>query len=351
VDYPDGDSKGTVEMSAAWTELFSGDDDLLRRWRSGDERAFDDLVLRYYRPVYRVLQGVVGSPQEAEDLAQETFLVLYRNPPRLEGAGFGPWVYRMAANRGYNALRSARRDRQHMEQASDAAAPGDPQCEFLRQEERQRVRGTLARLPERSAKLLLLRYGGLSYAEIACALEIAPSSVGTLLARAERAFVTEYEAGQTAEREGCVDEMSIRVWYDEGVLRSFLDDALPAAERTVSAAASTNRNQRAISLVCSGVAGMMSSWSSCYHAHAFQNRRRWKMRPLSLPMMGVSPCGRLIRTFTARSLPRLHAALSQIHRPRCFNRRPVDHGPRRSGSAGRPSRSGRAREWIARYRG
>lgn len=152
--------------------------------------------------MYRVLQGVVGSPQEAEELARETFLVLYRNPPRLEGAGFGPWLYRVAANQGYNALRSARRARQHMEQAIDAAAPVGPRSEFLRQEERQRVRGTLARLPERNAKLLLLRYGGLSYAEITFALEIAPSSVGTLLARAERAFVTEYEAGQTAEREG-----------------------------------------------------------------------------------------------------------------------------------------------------
>ena len=190
-----------MERSAVWTEPFSGDD-LLRRWRSGDERAFDDLFLRYYRPVHRVLQGVAGSPQEAEDLAQETFLVLYRNPPRLESAGLGPWLYRVAANRGYNALRSAGRARQHMEQAIDAAAPVDPQSEFLRQEQRQRVRGALARLPERSAKLLLLRYGGLSYAEIASALEIAPDSVGTLLARAERAFVTEYEAGQTAGREG-----------------------------------------------------------------------------------------------------------------------------------------------------
>ena len=202
MDHPDGEARGTVEISAAWTEPFSGDDDVLRRWRSGDEQAFDDLFLHYYPPVYRVLHGVVASPQEAEDLALETFLVLYRSPPQLKGAGVGPWLYRVAANQGYNALRSARRARQHMEQAVDAAVPVDPRGEFLRQEERQRVRGTLARLPERSAKLLLLRYGGVSYAEIAVALEIAPSSVGTLLARAERAFVTEYEAGQTAEREG-----------------------------------------------------------------------------------------------------------------------------------------------------
>ena len=196
MDHPEGEARGTVEI--ALTEPSSAAGDLLRRWRGGDERAFDDLFLHYYRPVYRVLQAVSESPQEAEDLAQETFLVLYRNPPRLDGAGFGPWLYRVAANRGYNALG---RVRQPMEQAVDAASRVDPQSEFVRQAERQRVRGALARLPERSAKLLLLRYGDLSYAEIAFALEIAPSWVGTLLARAERAFVTEYEAGQMAERE------------------------------------------------------------------------------------------------------------------------------------------------------
>ncbi len=201
-DLPEGEARGTVEIGAAWTEPFSGDgdDDLLRRWRGGDERAFDDLFLRYYRQVYRVLQGVVGSPQEAEDLAQETFLALYRSPPRIEGPGLGAWLYRVAANRGYNALRGARRARRHMEQVTEVLAPADPQSEFLRREERERVRGALARLPERSAKLLLLRYGGLSYAEIASVLEIAPGSVGTLLARAERAFVTAYEDGHTAER-------------------------------------------------------------------------------------------------------------------------------------------------------
>jgi RNA polymerase sigma-70 factor (ECF subfamily) len=193
-----------VEIRVAWTEAFSGegDDDLLRRWRDGDERAFDDLFLRYYRQVYRVLQGVVGSSQEAEDLAQETFLVLYRSPPRLEGAALGAWLCRVAANRGYNALRRARRARQYMQQVTEVGAPADPQSEFLRREERERVRGALARLPERSAKLLLLRYGGLAYAEIASVLEIAPGSVGTLLARAERAFVTAYDAERTAEREG-----------------------------------------------------------------------------------------------------------------------------------------------------
>ena len=201
MDHPDSEARRPVERSAAWTEPCTGDDDLLHRWRSGDERAFDELFLRYYGPVYRVLQRTVGSAEEAEDLAQETFLALHRSPPRLAGAALGPWLYRVAANRGYNALRSARRARAYVEQALDVTSPVDPQSEAVRQEERQRVRGTLARLPERSAKLLLLRYGGLSYAEIAVALEIAPGSVGTLLARAERAFIAAYKAEQPADEE------------------------------------------------------------------------------------------------------------------------------------------------------
>jgi RNA polymerase sigma-70 factor (ECF subfamily) len=59
-------------------------------------------------------------------------------------------------------------------------------------QERQRVRSALAQMKPRSARLLLLRHTGLSYAEIAAALEIAPGSVGTLLARAEAEFEREY---------------------------------------------------------------------------------------------------------------------------------------------------------------
>ncbi len=76
----------------------------------------------------------------------------------------------------------------------------DPQDEYLRREDRARVQAALARLPERQGKLLLLRHSGLSYAEVAMALDVAPGSVGTLLARAERAFLAAYQEIETAER-------------------------------------------------------------------------------------------------------------------------------------------------------
>jgi len=71
----------------------------------------------------------------------------------------------------------------------------------MRMEERALVRAAIARLPERQGKLLLLRHAGFAYAEIAATLELAPGSVGTLLVRAEQAFLTVYDQVGTAEQE------------------------------------------------------------------------------------------------------------------------------------------------------
>ncbi len=170
------------------------DEQLLERLNIGEVAAFECLFLRHYQRVYRVLFTLVGSREEAEDLAQETFLVLYHNPPRATiGNGLGAWLCRVALNRGYNALRSAKRAQQRIERLEQPPDPADPAAEALRGEEREQVRAILAHLPERQSKLLLLRSAGLSYAEIATTLEIAPGSVGTLLARAERSFLRFYQ--------------------------------------------------------------------------------------------------------------------------------------------------------------
>jgi len=175
---------------------------LLERLCSGDGAAFENLFLRHYAPVYRVVYGVVGNAEEAEDLAQETFTALYRQPPRLDGASaLGAWLYRVAVNRAYNALRAEQRSHHGIGWASPAHQR-DPQDEYLRREERERVRAALAQLPERTAKLLLLRHAGLAYAEIAAALQVAPGSVGTLLVRAERAFARTYEWTELPDGEG-----------------------------------------------------------------------------------------------------------------------------------------------------
>jgi len=167
----------------------------------GDDPAFEELFTRYYNQVYRVVYGLVGTGEAAEDITQETFLEFYRHAPTLSpGVGLVSWLCRVALNKGYNVLRGERRARQRMEQFA-REGERDPYAELLRVEERTRVREVLDRLPERQSKLLLLRYAGLSLAEIAAMLNVAPGSVGTLLARAERAFTAAYESMHPAEHD------------------------------------------------------------------------------------------------------------------------------------------------------
>ncbi len=167
------------------------DEQLLERIHRGESAAFEALFQRHYERVYRVAYNLVGYREEAEDLAQETFLTLYNQPPQPDaGAHLGAWLCRVALNRGYNALRGRRRAQQRMERLDVPALSEDPYHNLARAEERAHVREVLSHLPERQRNLLLLRYAGLSYAEIAATLDVAPGSVGTLLARAERAFVS-----------------------------------------------------------------------------------------------------------------------------------------------------------------
>jgi RNA polymerase sigma-70 factor (ECF subfamily) len=168
------------------------------------ESDFDALFLAHHDGVYRLLYRIVGTREEAEDLAQETFL-------RLSRQRFGPgrehnvraWLYRVATNLAFNALRGQGRRQRREEQTvygiTTAGSPApDPADAAAQADERAAVRRTLARLPERQAQLLLLRHAGLSYRELAEALAIAPGSVGTLLARAEAAFEKAWKASWQA---------------------------------------------------------------------------------------------------------------------------------------------------------
>lgn len=172
---------------------------LLERLRRGDEAAFEELFVRHYATVYRVLYGLTGRREAAEDAAQETFLILYQRPPASHQP-LRPWLCRVALNIARNALRSERRDAARVERAAQAPTAADPSEAAERAEERERVRAALATLPQRQAHLLILRHAGLSYAEVAAALDLAPGSIGTLLARAERAFAEVYARHLSAGR-------------------------------------------------------------------------------------------------------------------------------------------------------
>jgi RNA polymerase sigma-70 factor (ECF subfamily) len=160
-----------------------------------EEADFEALFQRHWSRVYAAIFRLVGDHAEAEDLALEVFWRYHRRPPRERGNPSG-WLYRVATNLGYNALRGRKR-REHYEgeagrQALLNGSAPDPALEAEGAELRTRVRQALASLKSRSAQLLVLRHSGLSYAEIAAALEMPQTSVGKLLARAEAEFEARY---------------------------------------------------------------------------------------------------------------------------------------------------------------
>ena len=157
---------------------------------------FDAAFLEHWSPVYRVLVRLVGDHAEAEDLALETFWRLASRQRALQNdANLGGWLYRVATNLGLNALRARKRRERHELDAGRweiETKVSDPAQAVADEEERARVHAILGAMETRQAQLLMLRYSGLSYAELATALDIAPPSVGTLLARAEREFESRY---------------------------------------------------------------------------------------------------------------------------------------------------------------
>lgn len=185
-------SEHRPDIHAPPTGAETDSDRHLLAWvRLRDAAAFEQLFRRYYRPVHQLLHRMLADDDLADDLVQETFVALYTHPPQLQmdDEMLRAWLFRVALNRGYNALRSRRRTEARLPALYEHEQAPDPEAEALRSEERERVRTALSMLPDRQAKLLILRQqDGLKYAEIAAILEVAPGSVGTLLVRAERAF-------------------------------------------------------------------------------------------------------------------------------------------------------------------
>ncbi|MBV9121631.1 MAG: sigma-70 family RNA polymerase sigma factor [Chloroflexi bacterium] len=164
---------------------------------------FEDFFRANFPRVYGLLYRVTGNAHDAEDVSQELFLDLSRRePPIWQSPTASAWLWKAATHEALNALRGERRRRKREERASFQAEPvrllserdADPAGSAERHEQQAEVRRVLRQLKEREALLLLARHSGLSYAEIAAAVEVNVTSVGTLLARAEQHFKDLYLA-------------------------------------------------------------------------------------------------------------------------------------------------------------
>ena len=152
---------------------------------------FDGLFAANYGAVTRLIYRVVGDIGCAEELAAEAFWKLHRNPPASDRNLMG-WLCRTGLRLALDNLRKHKR-RAHYEAL--APAPGalrSPQKALEQLEQQVQVRQVLAALKPQQAALLVMRSEGYSLGEMASILYLNPSSVGTLLARAEMAFRKEF---------------------------------------------------------------------------------------------------------------------------------------------------------------
>jgi RNA polymerase sigma-70 factor (ECF subfamily) len=158
---------------------------------------FVELYDMHFPRVRRFLDRLSGDAALAADIAQDTFVRLYRRgaPPHEPAA----WLITVALNLLRNSRSTEARRRKLLSTVRGEATVGDPSRPpdetVDGADTRQRVRDALALLSERDRQLLLLRGEGYRYHELAATLQLNPASVGVLLARAKRAFRAAYEEG------------------------------------------------------------------------------------------------------------------------------------------------------------
>jgi RNA polymerase sigma-70 factor (ECF subfamily) len=151
---------------------------------------FEGVFLAQYSRIVRIIGRIVNDSGRAEDLTLEVFWKLWRKSRTSPDPG--GWLYRTAIRAGLNELRKQERREKYEHLFSFARPNATPEESHSEKETQQRVRKVLARLKTRDAELLMLRSEGASYHEIALVLNVSPTSIGTLLNRAERAFRKEY---------------------------------------------------------------------------------------------------------------------------------------------------------------
>jgi RNA polymerase sigma-70 factor, ECF subfamily len=173
---------------------------LVERVQRGEKSAFDVLVLRYQHKVLKLIMRYIRDAMEAEDVAQEAFIKAYRALPGFRGdSAFYTWLYRIAINTAKNALVSSKRrpidydlDLQDPEQYELQARLKDgetPEHLVLTEEIRETVNGAMKELPEDLRTAIVLReIDGLSYEEIAAAMDCPVGTVRSRIFRAREAI-------------------------------------------------------------------------------------------------------------------------------------------------------------------
>ena len=179
----------------------SDDRQLVERFKAGDEGAFDALVDRHSARAFQIAYGVLGSREDAEEVAQDAFIRMHRALPQFRGdSEFTTWMYRIVTNLASNKYRWNRSRKAALHDSIDAPLEGDdgesrridlpdtrntPEEEAVYEELDSALQSELGKLPEAQRQVLVMRnVQDMSYEDIAAALKCKIGTVKSRLARA-----------------------------------------------------------------------------------------------------------------------------------------------------------------------
>jgi RNA polymerase sigma-70 factor (ECF subfamily) len=182
-------------------DLHDPDVRLMLQVRDGSAAAFEELVARYQNRLITVLEHLVGNREQAEDLTQDVFLRVFRARERYEpGAKFSTWLFTIANNVASNARRSHSRRKEvgvpqrnngsdsspmQLDQLAKAASGLMPARALDKAEQAEMVREAVKSLSERQRMALLLsKFEGMSYQDIADTMGLSVQAIKSLLSRA-----------------------------------------------------------------------------------------------------------------------------------------------------------------------
>jgi RNA polymerase sigma-70 factor, ECF subfamily len=188
------------------------DGDLVRRCKSGDDRAWGELVEKYGKKIYGIAYHLTYDRSEAEELTQDCLLKVWENLDRYEpsGASLLAWIAALSRNLCIDHYRKRKREKGFRFISDDAVAvmlPGtdDPQADALKRERARLLLDAIGDLPDELAQVVLLRdLDGLDYREIGDFLNLPDGTVKSRLnrARIELAKTVRKRIGDTTGRSG-----------------------------------------------------------------------------------------------------------------------------------------------------
>ena len=176
------------------------DETLVLRVQRGDKSAFDLLVIKYQHKIVQLVNRYVKDPSEAQDVAQEAFIKAYRALGNFRGdSAFYTWLYRIAINTAKNYLVSRSRrssdyevdvqDAEAIENAPQLQGMETPERLLLNEEIIDTIRTAIDKLPEEMRTAIMLReFDGMSYEEIAAAMDCPVGTVRSRIFRAREAI-------------------------------------------------------------------------------------------------------------------------------------------------------------------